>query len=688
MPGFFDDPPVTDNVLPPQEGVVGPNMPSTGAFGGGGMVGGAGAPGGLSFAPYPYQFNPNLPGGGSLGGYAGMPGGPVSPGAGNPNDPNTIKQWVMQTGLANGADPSAQNDPDYWVRVIQQHGGLTSENAGYFGDRILHGSNSAFGGGGMGSSYTPIAPFQMGAPATATHVSAPGVSAGSPFSYTGPALQTPAPFQGSTIHSAQNFSFPGVYQPPANATPPPAAAPTQAAPLAQWAAAPSAPAPAAHPAGAPTGDEGSPFPQGGVHLPNGAWIPLDNPLAQQELTRRQQEAAPAARPEDAAPAVQPNQAALQTADTGGIKSPAAPPSAVPADTGGIKAPTVPADTGGIKAPPQDVTGAYGPQGAFVAPTMAEAVNDPGYQFTLNQGLQALQNSAAGRGSYFTPNLRQGLIDYGQNAAAQQYQNVYNRSLASYGANQGANAQAFNQALTANQTNFQNQFQVEQANQQNALAGYGLNAQTQLGYQGQQFQQQFAPWQVQSGNELQASQANANNSLQAAALNQQAQQQAWQDNYQAAWNAYQSQVQQQQFGAGLGLQSAGLGLQAQNQNFNQGLQTYQTNAGQYNLGQNNMYNWNMGLAQFGLGATNSMNQGGENYANNAGNLYTGMGNATAAGQVGSANAWNNFYGSLGNLANQGLGYYATQPHPATGGLPPVQTGLPNMPGTFVPGWGAQ
>lgn len=79
---------------------------------------------------------------------------------------------------------------------------------------------------------------------------------------------------------------------------------------------------------------------------------------------------------------------------------------------------------------------------FKAPTWEEAMSDPGYQFALNQGLDALQGSQAAQGLLRTGGSLQDLINYGQNAAATQYQNVYNRAANTYGLNTNAQIQEF------------------------------------------------------------------------------------------------------------------------------------------------------------------------------------------------------------------------------------------------------
>jgi len=52
--------------------------------------------------------------------------------------------------------------------------------------------------------------------------------------------------------------------------------------------------------------------------------------------------------------------------------------------------------------------------------------DPGYQFRLQQGLKAIQGSAAARGLNQSGATLKALTEYGQNLASQEYQNIYNR----------------------------------------------------------------------------------------------------------------------------------------------------------------------------------------------------------------------------------------------------------------------
>jgi hypothetical protein len=73
-------------------------------------------------------------------------------------------------------------------------------------------------------------------------------------------------------------------------------------------------------------------------------------------------------------------------------------------------------------------------GQFQAPTGVTEQNDPGYQFRLQQGENALQSSAAARGGLLSTGTAKNLTDYAQGAASQEYGNVYNRALQTYGTN--------------------------------------------------------------------------------------------------------------------------------------------------------------------------------------------------------------------------------------------------------------
>lgn len=86
----------------------------------------------------------------------------------------------------------------------------------------------------------------------------------------------------------------------------------------------------------------------------------------------------------------------------------------------------------------------GPQ--FQAPSEAEAMNEPGYQFRLNSGRNALERSAAARGVLRSGSTLTDLLEYGQNFGAQEYANVFNRALQGYDRNYRSAWDAFQPQL--------------------------------------------------------------------------------------------------------------------------------------------------------------------------------------------------------------------------------------------------
>src|SRR5712692_2716617 len=61
---------------------------------------------------------------------------------------------------------------------------------------------------------------------------------------------------------------------------------------------------------------------------------------------------------------------------------------------------------------------------FQAPTNVTEQNDPGFQFRLQQGEQALERSAAARGNLLSGGTAKALTQYGQDYASNEYGNVY------------------------------------------------------------------------------------------------------------------------------------------------------------------------------------------------------------------------------------------------------------------------
>lgn len=73
---------------------------------------------------------------------------------------------------------------------------------------------------------------------------------------------------------------------------------------------------------------------------------------------------------------------------------------------------------------------------FQAPTLEEALNEPGYLFAEQRGANQLKNWLAAHGTFNDSSAAEALTDYGRNAAATQYGNVWGRAMDSYMANVG------------------------------------------------------------------------------------------------------------------------------------------------------------------------------------------------------------------------------------------------------------
>lgn len=109
--------------------------------------------------------------------------------------------------------------------------------------------------------------------------------------------------------------------------------------------------------------------------------------------------------------------------------------------------------------------------------------DPSYQFRLNQGTNAIQSGAAAQGGLLSGATQKALLDYGQQAASQEFGNAYNR-------------------FNADQTN--------QYNRLSNLIGIGQNAAAQVGNAGAQTGQAVANNTMQGANALAAGQVAGSN----------------------------------------------------------------------------------------------------------------------------------------------------------------------------------
>lgn len=93
--------------------------------------------------------------------------------------------------------------------------------------------------------------------------------------------------------------------------------------------------------------------------------------------------------------------------------------------------------------------------------------DPGYDFRMKQGVNAITAAGAAAGNLGSGNLGTALVGYGQELGSQEYQNAYARQY-------GQQMDAFNSQLNAQNTTF---------NRLSGVAGTGQTTATQLGAAG-------------------------------------------------------------------------------------------------------------------------------------------------------------------------------------------------------------
>jgi hypothetical protein len=132
---------------------------------------------------------------------------------------------------------------------------------------------------------------------------------------------------------------------------------------------------------------------------------------------------------------------------------------------------------------------FTPPAAFTPPTANDVLNDPGFQFRLQEGQQALERSASARGTLLTGGTLKDLADFSQGLASTEYGNAYDRSLNTWNAN---TSNAYNAYNTDRNNAFQNYttnagigYDANALNNNTSLNAFNAN----LGAQNQTFNQQ-------------------------------------------------------------------------------------------------------------------------------------------------------------------------------------------------------
>lgn len=254
-------------------------------------------------------------------------------------------------------------------------------------------------------------------------------------------------------------------------------------------------------------------------------------------------------------------------------------------------------------------GAYTPVASFTGITNKDLQADSGYQFRVQQGQKALEASKAAQGVLRTGGTAKALVKYGQDQGSQEYANVYQRKAAEHDRSAAEN-------LTNYQTNRSNVAENFDRNTQNTLNAYNTRLNAYQTNANVQEQNANLGWTVASG-EYDRNEALAR--------------QQYEDK-----RAYDNAV-------------AAAGSAAANTTYDRALDAYKMAQDTFYTNQDRQYA--ILSAQDAAGR-----QAAAQYAGLSGGNATDAGNAAASGVVGSANAWSNTLGSLGNAATD-YGLYA-------------------------------
>jgi len=105
----------------------------------------------------------------------------------------------------------------------------------------------------------------------------------------------------------------------------------------------------------------------------------------------------------------------------------------------------------------------------------DMAQDPGAQYRMQAGVDALDTSAANKGSLFSGMHQKALMDYGQNLGSQEFQNAYGRQ---YG--QHMDEQTMGRDIAEGQRQYQMGLDQNRMSQLQGLSGMGLQSTSQYG----------------------------------------------------------------------------------------------------------------------------------------------------------------------------------------------------------------
>lgn len=121
------------------------------------------------------------------------------------------------------------------------------------------------------------------------------------------------------------------------------------------------------------------------------------------------------------------------------------------------------------------------QGSKFDPNSIDVTQDPSYQFRLNQGINALDKSAASKGMLLSGAQQKAINNYAQDTASQEYSNAYQRGLQTQNQDYSQDLSTYQQNMQKDLTSYNSDMNLgtQKYNQIASILGLGQTANNAL-----------------------------------------------------------------------------------------------------------------------------------------------------------------------------------------------------------------
>lgn len=137
------------------------------------------------------------------------------------------------------------------------------------------------------------------------------------------------------------------------------------------------------------------------------------------------------------------------------------------------------------------------------PSKIDLQQDPSYQFRLNQGVNALDKSAASRGMLLSGAQQKAINNYAQDSASQEYSNIYQRGLQTQNQNYAQDLSRYQQNANNALTSYNSEVALGNTkyNQLASILGLGQTSANTLANSNANYANQYTGTQMQNASNL-------------------------------------------------------------------------------------------------------------------------------------------------------------------------------------------